>query len=384
VAVNKCGVIYAAELDDGYTLRELYPLISGGPYNADDSDNPCPVDNIANPDNLAVDGAGNLWIAEDSAEHANNMLWMFDGSTLHRFATVPLGAEVTGLHINANNVLLFNISHPDGANLYPYNRSLIGVMTGYTAGTAFTSVPVPVGDAQHGVKVAAGTYQPLGRSGERIPRSIEDDRFGQIPLADGSRLFCNRADGNMFLPMNQAGSEGYLLTNYECTPGGVSMLYIQQDGAGLWAVREGDMVDFAAVNGTWHNCFASVTPWNTGLSSEELPPDVNLEWAAAYTPMHQYLGHLANPYDYGYTLELAPGQLGAEVVKHYVLGRTSHEISLVMPDGRTVYQSDDGTDRVLWKFVADRAGDLSAGTLYAAKVTQKSSANGGSFTIAWI
>ncbi|MEZ4620101.1 MAG: hypothetical protein R2867_31990 [Caldilineaceae bacterium] len=62
---------------------------------------------------------------------------------------MPIGAEVTGPYINANDVLLFNISHPDGANLYPYNRSLIGVMTVTRRAPPLRRSRFP-GDAQHG------------------------------------------------------------------------------------------------------------------------------------------------------------------------------------------------------------------------------------------
>ena len=47
----------------------------------------------------------------------------------------------------------------------------------------------------------------------------------------------------------------------------------------------------------------------------------------------------------------------------------------------TVYSGDDGTDVILSKFVADEPGDLSAGTIYAAKVTQKPD---DSFDLQWI
>lgn len=72
--------------------------------------------------------------------------------------------------------------------------------------------------------------------------------------------------------------------------------------------------------------------------------------------------------------------IGTTVVKHYAMGRRSEEMALVMGDGRTVYFGDDGTDRVLYKFVADAAGELSAGTLFAAKVTQV----GDTLDLAWI
>ena len=47
-----------------------------------------------------------------------------------------------------------------------------------------------------------------------------------------------------------------------------------------------------------------------------------------------------------------------------------------MPDQRTVFMTDDGDNVGWYKFVADAAGDLSSGRLYAA--------NGGSFTISWV
>lgn len=114
----------------------------------------------------------------------------------------------------------------------------------------------------------------------------------------------------MFLPTDETGTEGYLYSNYECSPGGVGRIYIKQDDKGKWTVIEGEMVDLASVNGTWNNCNASVTPWNTALTSEEYPPDVADEWKSGWLPavdaMKQHLGKDANPYDYGYNVELIP------------------------------------------------------------------------------
>ncbi|MEJ2037293.1 MAG: DUF839 domain-containing protein, partial [Maritimibacter sp.] len=75
-------------------------------------------------------------------------------------------------------------------------------------------------------------------------------------------------------------------------------------------------------------------------------------------------------------------------VKRFAMGRYSHENSVVMPDQKTVYLSDDGTGVVFFKFIADTAGDLSAGTLFAAKVTQKTApgtaAADSAFDVEWI
>lgn len=56
------------------------------------------------------------------------------------------------------------------------------------------------------------------------------------------------------------------------------------------------------------------------------------------------------------------------LAKHFSMGRTSVELPFVMPDNRTVYIMDDGTNRVMTVYKADIPGDLSSGTLYASKV----------------
>ncbi len=376
---NPCGAVYMAQLDDQWNIASLTPVVVGGPYEQNDKAYPCNKDAISNPDNVFVDASGNLWIGEDTSLHANNFLWMWDGKELKRFASVPKGAEVTGLRIEANGTLFMNIQHPSPMNAYPFTRGLVGVIHGYVAGDDFTAIPAPEGADAHRVVVAGGDYQILARVGEAIPGS-QGETYGEILAADGRVMNrCNTPDGNMFLPTDEAGSEGYLYTNFECTPGGVSRVYLKQDDQSQWQVLEGEMVDLSSINGTWNNCNASVTPWNTALTSEEYPADSEEEWNAGWLPavaaLQKHLGQTPNPYDYGYNVELTPGggedsPLGTVAVRHYAMGRFSKEMALIMPDSKTAYFGDDGTNRVLFKFVATNAGDLSEGTLYAAKVTQ--------------
>jgi hypothetical protein len=70
------------------------------------------------------------------------------------------------------------------------------------------------------------------------------------------------------------------------------------------------------------------------------------------------------------------------------MGRVALELAYVMPDRRTAYLTDDGTNVGLYLFVADRPGDLSAGALYAACWDQRpepeGSAAGGTADLAWI
>jgi secreted PhoX family phosphatase len=383
---NLCGAVYVADLDAQNDIASLQPLVLGGTY-TEGAENACDVAGISSPDNLAVDAKGRVWIGEDSSDHLNNTLWVYDPASqqLKRFATVPVGAEVTGLKVLANGTVLLNMQHPDPMSLYPYNRATLGVVTGFNANTDdFTELAIPQGDTQKMLQVATGEYQILGRVGEVIPQAADGSSFGDIQNVAGQTMFyCNDPDGNMFLPGNEAGTEGYLYTNFECQPGGMSKLYIRQDEMGQWNVLEGERVSFAGVHGTWSNCNASVSPWNTGLSGEEYPAEDLAGWTeeGGGEMMGEYLGRPANPYDYGYVLEIIPTEgVGTEVVKHYAMGRISIEMTQVMPDQKTAYYGDDGTDRVLYKFVADEAGNLSAGTLYAGKITQ----DGETLNISWL
>jgi len=75
-----------------------------------------------------------------------------------------------------------------------------------------------------------------------------------------------------------------------------------------------------------------------------------------------------NPYAYGWPVEVTVDAEGTtQVAKRYAIGRVALELPHVMPDRRTAYLTDDGTNAGLYLFVADREGDLSAGTLCAAR-----------------
>jgi secreted PhoX family phosphatase len=74
----------------------------------------------------------------------------------------------------------------------------------------------------------------------------------------------------------------------------------------------------------------------------------------------------------------------ATVVKHYATGRFAREMMEMATDLRTGISGDDGANTGLFMFVADKEKDVSAGTIYAAKVTQTAAANGGSFGVQWI
>ncbi|MGE4501782.1 MAG: PhoX family phosphatase [Thiomicrospira sp.] len=176
-------------------------------------------------------------------------------------------------------------------------------------------------------------------------------------------------------------------------PMGMILTKMQQNSTtGELTAADQAPISFANVDGLWIPCFGSQTPWNTHLGSEE---DYDLQYnplASSYTRTEAGLNALdtlyfneagrANPYHYGFLPEVTVKEDGStEVVKHYAMGRGTWEMAKVMPDQRTAYYGDDGSNVALFMFVADKQADLSAGTLYAAKVEQTGGYEGN---LSWI
>lgn len=171
---------------------------------------------------------------------------------------------------------------------------------------------------------------------------------------------------------------------------------VQDIATGKLTAKDQKPIDFSSVDGLWVPCAGSQTPWNTHLGSEE---DYDLQFNplnASYTSRTiegvKALNQLyfngtqtATPYHYGFFPEVTVKKEGAySVVKHYAMGRGTWEKAEIMPDSRTAYYGDDGTHVGLFMFVADKAQDLSAGTLYAAKWNQTSASNGGRANLTWV
>jgi uncharacterized protein len=192
-----------------------------------------------------------------------------------------------------------------------------------------------------------------------------------------------------YITLNNAGKSAYGMV-----PASMSLTTLDQNKTtGELAATDLKKVDFSGVGGLWIPCNGSLTPWNTHLSSEEYEAD-----ARAYEadPTQSYVGpfvkayfqddkKVGNPYAYGYIPEVTVhADNTTSVVKHYSMGRFSHELGRVAPDMKTVFFGDDGGNTMMFMYVADKAKDLSAGTLYAAKWIQTSDENGGSANLQWI
>jgi secreted PhoX family phosphatase/outer membrane murein-binding lipoprotein Lpp len=250
--------------------------------------------------------------------------------------------------------------------------------------------------------IASIDFHTILRSGEKAAES-DPFVFGQLVNQDGEAIYASdgSADisvGSDFSSLLPVGDSLYMVSHFEDRPASMYLTELNQDAAtGELSALRSRPLDFSAVNGGWTHCAGSVTPWNTHLGSEEYEPDASA-WDTATGSVDDYYDAIGayfagglldtHPYYYGYQVEVAVTDYdNATVTKHYTMGRVAHELAYVMPDGKTAYISDDGTDVGLFMFVADNAQNLSAGTLYVAQWNQTSAddaSNGGAADLAWV
>jgi secreted PhoX family phosphatase len=250
-------------------------------------------------------------------------------------------------------------------------------------------------------------YHIMARSGQKIGDNtwglLTDQQGKPVMSADGSEHISVDTDFSSLLPV---GDKLYSVSHFESRPGAMYLSELKQDAAtGQLSMISTRPIDFSSVGGLWVPCAGSVTPWGSHLGSEEYEPDAR-EIADAETladvddyfyPMARYFGvdpasmdlatfkSVFNPYAYGFPTEIKVSEDGSDsVAKHYAMGRLAVELAYVMPDSKTAYITDDGTNVGLYMFVADAAGDLNAGTLYAAKLTQTSGDGAGAFDLSWV
>jgi len=258
-----------------------------------------------------------------------------------------------------------------------------------------------------------GEPVPDGRGGEVVAGGCHD--INSRPIIDRSvpggerQFFSDCPDGMTLLTLDSpavAGVQGdtvFAVVQFEYVsrdrsgrklaaplPSPLAVLTLDQDRASghLRLVRYHN-VDTASAHGLWTTCGASLSPWNTHLGSEEFEPDASTAASSAW--FRGFSRHLygdpdkANPYRYGHVPEVTVHADGSGTVrKHYGMGRISHEVVKVMPDERTVLMGDDWDNGGLFMFIADRARDLSAGTLYVAKWEQTSGRGPGAARLSWI
>jgi len=285
----------------------------------------------------------------------------------------------------------------------------------------FTGISTPTGDEQKEFRTSTevnvgGESQSIGFTKLMATGDVNNNEtFGLvkdymddvITFEDGSPYICNGTNDGVgsgldFSSILQKNGKLYMVSQFECQVGAMYKSELEQDATtGRLSVKPNSLAFVSQKEGFggFVHCAGQTTPWNSHLGSEEYESDARVVEAEtnASTGLtgNKYYDETVkfwkgdasklSPYYYGWTPEVTIDANGNAVyTKHYTLGRFSHELSYVMPDKKTVYMSDDGENVAIFKFIADKEEDLSAGTLYAAKWNQTSSANGGAANISWV
>lgn len=237
-----------------------------------------------------------------------------------------------------------------------------------------------VPDGKGGTILAGGTYD--ANNAPIIDTKTQEQAFSVNP--DGSSLL---TVPNAKIP-GVKGNPVFAVVQFEEKVAGMAVLTLDQDPAtGKLTLVKYSNVDLSKVHGLWTTCGASLTPWDTHLSSEEYAPDPATGYGDIERFSKSYFHNptRANPYHYGFTPEITVLPDGTGIAqKHYCMGRLSHEVTQVMPDRRTALMGNDWTNGGLYMFIADREADLSSGTLYVAKWHQTSGTGPGAADLSWI
>jgi secreted PhoX family phosphatase len=208
---------------------------------------------------------------------------------LKRFLTTAYGAEMTGPFVFRDGSFLFSLQHPSEENPEPYNKAAVGYISGFNfrmEGTNddFEQSAKPTTDAaQRRVETSEGEFEILVQQEDIINGGTEQWGVPQTPDGidvdkyAGSRYseLGNDPDCNQFVATDRDGTEGYLFTNLEQSPGEIARVPLSQDEDGEWnadldgAMNLSGLDSFRALGGTRINCYGDLTPWNTMVSAEE-------------------------------------------------------------------------------------------------------------------
>jgi len=210
---------------------------------------------------------------------------------LKRFSTTAFGAEVTGPFVFRDGSLLYSLQHPEAANPDPFGTAGIGYFSGFQFeldgdNDDFDELSTPQTEAeQRRVRSGNGDYTIFAHGRDEI--NDGEERLGVTQTPDGTDITLDNFEGtqygaaatnpdcNQFVPTNEDGTEGYLFTNWENSPGNVSRIPLSQTQGGEWEADLENATNLAnteplrELGGTRINCYGDLSPWGTMISSEE-------------------------------------------------------------------------------------------------------------------
>ncbi len=218
--------------------------------------------------------------------------------------------------------------------------------------------PAPKVDPQNYLDLPEGfEYRIISRAGEKMDDGLllpgAPDGMGAFEAQQG-RVIVVRNHENSPIPPEQGpfGEQHQLLTQIDTHkiydlgntefPGlGGTTTFVYNEASGKIEQQ------FLSLAGTYRNCAGGITPWNTWLSCEE---DV--------TNKNQ-----TSEKDHGFVFEVpATEEIGlVDPVPITAMGRFNHEAVAVDPKTGIVYQTEDTSDSLFYRYIPESLGNLHAG-----------------------
>ena len=174
---------------------------------------------------------------------------------LKRFSTTAFGAEMTGPFVFDDGTLLHSIQHPSRENSAPWNKAGVGYYTDFGfefdgTNDDFEEPSPPEGSEQDYARAADAEFTYLIQEGDEINDGSEQWGITQTP--DGEPVTTDNFAGttygesgynpdcNQFVATSDDGTEGFLFTNDENSPGNVMRTPISRTDDGEWEVDADD------------------------------------------------------------------------------------------------------------------------------------------------
>ncbi|WOK09168.1 DUF839 domain-containing protein [Imperialibacter roseus] len=201
------------------------------------------------------------------------------------------------------------------------------------------------------------SYKVISKAGKTMNDGL------RVPgRADGMGAF-TRADGKVVIIRNHENSPAPL----ENSPFGVERELLGTiDSSKLYDAGKGELPglggtttliydeekevvveEFMSLAGTYRNCAGGVTPWNSWLTCEEDTTRADGENIEK---------------DHGYVFDIpadAPGLVEPRPIK--AMGRFNHEAVAVDPQTGIIYQTEDASDSLIYRFIPENPEDLHKG-----------------------